>query len=299
MQKIKMILRKLLYPPKPVLYLLPPAVFAILIFIFVTGREKTLPAYLIFGMSAYCLTIIVAALPRLSRRIKSGIINSKAVKKLSSSTLGNRYLNDMTFRGGFSIYQGMAVNFLYAVFRTVTGIMYSSVWFISMAVYYFILGGMRAYLTYAFNRRDKKGVLYENECYFKTAVLLFILNIPMGGMILLMIVTNSGYSYPGYVIYLSALYTFYIMGMSIRNLVKYKKLGSPILSAAKVLNFVSAMMSVLGLQTAMISVFSTEGEDYRKLMNTLTGSVVYAGVVVTAIYMLIKSHRRRKAEKDE
>lgn len=97
MQKIKMILRKLLYPPKPVLYLLPPAVFAILIFIFVTGREKTLPAYLIFGMSAYCLTIIVAALPRLSKRIKSGIINSKAVKKLSSSTLGNRYLNDMTF----------------------------------------------------------------------------------------------------------------------------------------------------------------------------------------------------------
>lgn len=299
MQKIKMILRKLLYPPKPVLFLLPPAVFAALIFIFVTGREKSVPAYLIFGMSAYCLTIVVAALPKFFRRIKSGIMNSKAVKKLSSSTVGNRYINDMTFRGGFSIYQGMTVNLLYAIFRIITGIMYSSVWFISIAVYYLILGGMRAYLIYAFNRRDKRGSSYENDCYFKIAWLLFILNIPMGGMIWLMIVTNSGYSYPGYVIYLSAFYTFYIMGMSIRNLVKYKKLGSPILSAAKVLNFVSAMMSVLGLQTAMISIFSTQGEDYRRLMNTITGGFVYGGVAITAVYMLIKSGRRRKAVKDE
>lgn len=87
----------------------------------------------------------------------------------------------------------------------------------------------------------------------------------MGGMILMMIKTNSGFTYPGYVIYLSALYTFYTMGMSIGNLVKYRKLGSPILSAAKILNFVSAMMSVLGLQTAMISRFSKQLSETRGL----------------------------------
>ena len=72
----------------------------------------------------------------------------------------------------------------------------------------------------------------------------------MGGMIVLMVRTNSGFSYPGYIIYLSALYTFYAMAVSVINLVKFRRLGSPILSAAKVLNLVSAMMSVLGLQTA-------------------------------------------------
>lgn len=82
--------------------------------------------------------------------------------------------------------------------------------------------------------------MYEYGCYRRIAWFLFLLNIPMGGMILLMVKTNSGFSYPGYIIYLSALYTFYTMGMSINNLVKYRKLGSPILSAAKVLNFVSA-----------------------------------------------------------
>lgn len=31
----------------------------------------------------------------------------------------------------------------------------------------------------------------------------------MGGIIPLMVLTDSGYFYPGYVIYLSAIYTFY------------------------------------------------------------------------------------------
>ena len=60
------------------------------------------------------------------------------------------------------------------------------------------------------------------------------------------------------------------------------------------LNFVSAMMSVLGLQTAMISAFSTNGEEYRKLMNTLTGSLVYGTVVIIAVYMIIKASVERK-----
>ena len=82
--------------------------------------------------------------------------------------------------------------------------------------------------------------------------------------------------------------------MSIGNLVKYRKLGSPVLSAAKVLNYVSAMMSVLALQTAMISRFSTDGEEYRRIMNTITGSFVYATVVVIAVFMIINASIKRK-----
>ena len=109
----------------------------------------------------------------------------------------------------------------------------------------------------------------------------------MGGMIVLMVRTNSGFSYPGYIIYLSAFYTFYTMIISVLNLVKFRKLGSPILSAAKVLNFIAAMMSILGLQTAMISRFSENGEAYRKMMNTITGGFVYGIVIVTLISMAI------------
>ena len=87
-------------------------------------------------------------------------------------------------------------------------------------------------------------------------ILLFV-----GGMIVLMVRKNSGFTYPGYIIYLSALYTFYTMITVVVNVVKFRKLGSLILSAAQILNFISAMMSILGLQTAMTSRFSENGDN--------------------------------------
>lgn len=209
------------------------------------------------------------------------------------SKIADRYISDVAFRGNISIYQGMTVNFLYMIFRAVTGMYYASVWSISITVYYLILGVIRAYFVICYKYRDNKD---ESICYRNTAWSLFLLNISMGGMIILMIKTNSGFSYPGYVIYLSALYTFYILIIAVRNIAKFRKVGSLILSAAKVLNFIAAMMSILGLQTAMISQFSANGEDYRKMMNTITEGFVYGIVLVIAIYMLLRSRNIRKGE---
>lgn len=74
-------------------------------------------------------------------------------------------------------------------------------------------------------------------------------------------------------------------------MVKYRRAGSPVLSAAKVINFVSAMMSVLGLQTAMISKFSEKSDSFRTMMNGITGGVIYGIVIVTAVLMLMKGKR--------
>lgn len=110
-----------------------------------------------------------------------------------------------------------------------------------------------------------------------------------------MVLTDSGYSYPGYIIYISAMYTFYTAVVSVINIVKFRRLGSPVLSCAKVLNFVAAMMSVLGLQTAMITAFSTESDGFRRMMNAITGSAVWLAVIATAVYMLFRS-RKQKSE---
>lgn len=298
MKKAKMMLHTLLHPAKWVRYSLPPAAFAALILIFASEQTESALAYPVYLMSAYSLAVLIAALPVLARRIrqhKTNLLNrSKLMQKIASSAFGNQYLHDPAFRGSVSIYQEMIVNFLYMLFRIATGIRYASVWFISMAVYYMVLGGLRAYLISSYRRREAGGLSFEYRCYRRTAWLLFLLNIPMGGMIVLMVRTNSGFFYPGYIIYLSALYTFYTMAVSIVNLVKFRKLGSPILSAAKVLNFVSAMMSILGLQTAMISRFSVNGENYRRLMNAVTGGFVYGIVVMIAVYMLLHSRKIRK-----
>lgn len=286
-----MFFQKLLHPSKWVLIFVPPLSFAALIFIFATQTTRSASAYTIYCMSAYSLTIWLAALPRLIKEMKTAIMTSRFMRKVSSSKITGRYLNDLAFRGNVSIYQGMAVNAFYVVFRIVAGIRYASVWFISMAVYHLVIGGLWAYLVVCYRRRDPE---LERRCYHTTAWLIFLLNIPMGGMIVLMVRTNSAFSYPGSIIYLSALYTFYTMVTSVLNLVKFRKLGSPILSAAKVLNFIAAMMSILGLQTAMISRFSENGESYRKMMNAITGGFVYGIVILIAVIMLLHSRKTRK-----
>ena len=184
----------------------------------------------------------------------------------------------------------MIVNFLYVIFRIIIGLRYASVWFISMAVYYLALGGLRLSLILSYRRRNN---ITGRRCYRRTAWLLFLLNIPMGGMILLMVCTDAGYTYPGYIIYLSAMYTFYATIHAVINLARYRRLGSPILSAAKVLNFIAALMSVLGLQTAMIAQFSSDGESFRKIMNAITGGAVWVTIILTAVFMLCRSKKKK------
>ena len=285
MKKAFAILNKLLHPPKWVLFLVPPVVFAALIYIFLIGQKNSALAYPIYGLSAYCLTILILPLPKLMRNAKVCVM-----QRISDTEFGGKYVNDLAFRGNISIYQGMTANFLYVLFRIIVGIRYASVWFISMAVYYLVLAVLR--LSLILNYRHKSKAI-ELRGYRRTAWLLFLLNLPMGGMILLMVLTNSGYSYPGYVIYLSAMYTFYTMVTSVINLVRFRRLGSPILSAAKVLNFIAALMSILGLQTAMIAQFSTDGDGFRKMMNAITGGAIWLSVILTAVYMLCRSSKLR------
>lgn len=285
------LLQKLLHPPGWVLIFVPLLSFAALAAVFIRQCPENILVYLIYSLSAYSLTIWLAALLRLTKRAKSAMMGSKLMRKAAASPIMGRYFKDLAFRGSISIYQGIAVNLFYVAFRIMAAIRYASVWFLSMAVYYLVLGGLRAYLIVYYRRRTPE---LERRCYHTTAWFLFLLNIPMGGMIVLMVRTDSGFSYPGYVIYLSALYTFYTMITSAINLIRFRRLGSPILSAAKVLHFVAAMISILGLQTAMISRFSENGENYRRMMNAITGGFVYGIVILIAIYMLLHGRYLRK-----
>lgn len=293
MKKAKMILNMLIYPPKWILFPFSAISFASLIVVFAIGKTESVPAYMIYCMSAYSLCILTVAAPTFLRKFKFAVTNNRIMRKAANSHLFGKYISDIAFRGSINVYQGVIINFFYVVFRIAAGIRYQSAWFISIAVYYLILGGLRAYILFSYRKRDKRN---ELRCYRFTAWMLFLLNIPMGGMIILMVRTNSGFSYPGYIIYLSALYTFYAMIMSIINIVKFRRIGNLVLSAAKVLNFVTAMMSILGLQTAMISRFYQSGENYRKMMNSVTGGFVWGIVIIIAVYMLIYSAKRRKVE---
>lgn len=226
------------------------------------------------------------------------MLKLKIAKRIKGSKIWQKYFGSPQSKIKTGLYQGTCINLIYAAFRLITGILFSSVWFISMAVYYLVLGGMKIFLLIWYGKAEKMQgtdrLVYEYNRYSETARLLLLLDVPMSGMILLMIVTDAGYSYPGYIIYVSAIYTFYMAVISVVNIVKTRRLGSPIFSAAKVLNLTSAMMSVLGLQTAMIAAFSAASKGFKTVMNAVTGGIVGIAVVAIAVYMTVYSYMAKK-----
>ena len=266
--------------------------FPALIFIFVSKNTKSALAYAVYGLSAYSLALCIAAAVRFSHRIRKKIIDSCIVKRIRQTNLYIKYTTDDVFRDSVGVLRRTAVDLAYVVFRGVTGVIYGSAWFLSAAVYHLVLGGIRGYAAFC---------LYSggdiNACIRKTAWLLFGLNISMGGMILLCILTDSAYSYPGYIIYLSAVYVFYSVAAAIIGLVRFAKRRSRII--LKMLNFISALMSVFGLQTALIVRFGGNAENFRRTMNAATGSAVYVSVAVIAVYMLISTYKHKTKKNGE
>lgn len=177
-----------------------------------------------------------------------------------------------------------------------TSILYGSVWLGAIAVYYVMLCVLRFHLILnsrkaaKLNNRKVK-LIHEFRSYRKTGFLMFLLNGAMSGMVIQMIWKNEGYEYPGYVIYISAMYTFCSFISAIMNLVKFRKAGSPILSASKAISFAGALMSVFALQTAMISRFGGGDEQFRMEMNIITGAFVLGITLFVAVYLTVHGQR--------
>lgn len=218
----------------------------------------------------------------------------------SPRAVGRRYLRDVLFRWYVGICAGLTFNLCYAVFRAVTGVLYGSVWLIASAVYFLLLALIRVSLAVSYRRRAGKPAGFERRRYLRTASLLLLLNLPMSALILLTLAGNSEVSsYPGYTIYASAAYTFWLIAHAVIQTVRFRRLGSPILSASAAVSLVAAMMSLFGLQNGMIVTFSAQADGFRQQMNTLTGIGVSLATVAIAVAMRVRAAAPGREESHE
>ena len=210
----------------------------------------------------------------------------RALGLLLGSALAVQYKQDRIFRASVNLQLVMVLNYLYAAYNLLTALQSGSVWLLSLGIYTLMLAIVRTDLTLSHHRGRKLPPdalpRHESRCYRRVAWSLLALNVPIGGLTLLMVSGQSVSALPGHLIYLSALYTFVMMFLAISNLIRFRKLGSPILSAAKVLSLVA----LLTLQSALIDRFGTAQGSFRLMMTRLTGSAVYAAVLIIAVWML-------------
>jgi hypothetical protein len=87
-----------------------------------------------------------------------------------------------------------------------------------------------------------------------------------------------------------ALYTFYALTMSIVDMVKYRKLGSPVMSTAKIVSLSAALVSLLNLETAMFAQFGKDmTPENQRIFIILTGAGVSITVVTLAVLLIVRA----------
>lgn len=290
MTRIQRILRKLLLPPPALLVPLAAASAAGLFWVFAGGRDGSAPAIALYLLSFYTLVVWCARLPALVRWARRG-----PGARLARLPLVRRYRADLRFRGACSLYLGLASSLCFAAFKAASSVLYRSVWFGAVAAYYLALAVLRGALVLGLRRcaavPPQEQRRRELRGYRRTGWLMLALTAAMSGMVTQMVRDGRGYSYPGILIYVCALYAFYAVIQSAAGWVRFRGADSPLLSAGKAVSFAGAAMSILTLQTAMLAQFDAEGALDRQLFNALTGIAVLALCFGLALHLILHGSR--------
>lgn len=292
LQKVLKMIKKVFFlPPVPTLLITVPS-FVFVFWVLVNDSVYPAIAYLAYILSAYAMIITITGMAGMIRWIRAKFFQHPLVKKLLSVSLVERYLKEIMFRDETSLYPGLIINLLYAGIKLFSGIHYRSIWFGTLSVYYILLAVMRFFLLHHVRT---KGIGQENQieelkkCRL-CGIILMGLNWALAGIIILVVRKNSGFTYPGMLIYIMAMYTFYAVITAVINVIKFRKYGSPVMSAAKVINLTAALVSMLSLETAMLTQFGA-GRDiaFRQRMSAITGTGVCMIVLGMAVYMMIRT----------
>ncbi|MGM9604007.1 MAG: hypothetical protein ACI3XG_02980 [Faecousia sp.] len=297
MERFKRMMYRLLFPGLAVVLISVIVATALLIVTFAYAGEDSPIAYPSYFFSAYAMTIACAWIVKNAKSAKAGL--ESAIHEIP---LMHRYLTDVMFRLHVSLYLSLGVNILYAVMKFAYGVWYHSVWFGTLAVYYFLLAVMRfGLLRHANQNGFGQNIVGELKQYRICGLILMLMNTALSGVVVLVVRKNEGFHYAGYLIYVMAMYAFYNIITAVMNVVKYRKYQSPVMSAAKGISLASALVCMLSLETAMLTQFDNgkNPDAFRQIMTGCTGGFVCVAVLVIAVYMVIRSTkqlRRLKAE---
>ena len=254
------------------------------------------PAIIVYSTYLYSslsLIIFCANLPRMwrysVRKIKHSRLYFKIRTLLFRISPVRQYLTDIKLKHEVNLGISTIINFAFNIFRLGDGLMRGAVWEISLAFYYLFLVILKTTLLWNFRYFDKDG---ERKIYRRSGLLLLGLGLLLIGMITQIVLYPTEKSYNGnFMIYLVATYSFYLIISAVAGIIKYRKNKSPTLKVVKSVNLITASVSLLMLQTTMLTTFGSDSLMASE-MNGLTGLAVMVLILAVAIYTLSKGFRR-------
>ena len=192
-----------------------------------------------------------------------------------------------------SLYGSLAWNVAFALFQLGLGIFHNSLWFYAMFAYYALLGLIRFFLvkhTRKFAPNQQKTL--EIKKYLISGYLLLIMNLALAVIVAFIVYWNKTFEHHMITTIALAAYTFFTFISAIVNLVLYKKYNSPVYSAAKIITLIAACVSMLTLETTMLTTFGgAESPVFNQIILSLTGVAVIGFAITMSVIMVVKGSK--------
>ena len=282
----------LIYPHIAVILILLPIAITCLILSLIFLNSTSILAIMSYLLSFYVLLVICFRMPKIIKFFK----NFKNENKLMQ-----RWFSDTHLRINVTLYGSLIWNVLFAGFQLILGFYHKSFWFYSMSAYYVMLGVMRFFLlkhTRKFKANEEQEI--EIRKYVVSGWLLLFMNLALAVIVFFIVYWNRTFEHNMIETIALAAYTFLTFTFAIINLIKYKKYNSPVYSAAKSISLIAGCVSMLTLETTMLTTFGTnESPLFRPLMLSLTGVAVIGFAITMAIIMIIKGHKQLNIYKNK
>lgn len=265
----------------------------------IQSQKNILPQFV--GIIVYVLAAasLVAACMCIYRDLRKGIIE-KLLLTIKKTSYGARFLEDYTFRTILTTLPTFLINVVYTVYNGVIGVMNQSAWFITMAVYYSLLGIMRYFAV----NTERKTSRMENPKLIRKrelsvirtdGILLLLLNLALSGVVLLTIAKGTAKTHSEIMVISIAAYTFYKITMAVINMAKVRKMQSPILITIRNIGVADALVSMLTLQTTMLASFQGTSSIDANRMNGITGLAVCILIALLGVSMIYYASKRKES----
>lgn len=284
----KKLAKALLFPPIAVMILLVPVATAFLVYSMVALETKSVGAIVSYVLSAYTLTVWCFKIPYLIRFFKTFNKENKYVKI---------WRDDHRLRVNASLYGTLIYNTAYAFLQLGMGLWHHSFWFGSLAAYYLSLAVMRFFLL-RHTRKHQPGekMLIELKKYRACGIVFLLMNLTLALMVFFMVYWNRTFHHHEITTIALAAYTFTSLTVAIVNTVKYRKYNSPVYSASKAISLASACVSMLTLESTMLTTFGAETVSLteRRMFLGVSGGGISVFIIAMATDMILKANRRIK-----
>jgi len=283
----------LLFPHIAIMIVLIPVSTVLLVGSMVFIGTESAIAIISYVLATYTLTVWCFKIPCLIKLFKTFKAENKYARK---------WLDDTRLRVKVSLYGSLAWNALYGIFQLWLGFYHHTFWFCSLGAYYICLGVMRFFLL-LHTRKYAPGEKTRNELkkYRTCGIVFLLMNLTLALIVFFMVYWNRTFKHHMITTIAIAAYTFTTLTVSIVNVIKYRKYNSPVFSASKVISLAAALVSMLTLESTMLTTFSDETMTaaQQKWMLGVTGGVISALIVATAIYMIVVGTKKLKQLKTE